>query len=546
MPTIPTVALSAVPQAPTLGPRADAGAFNATNRAITEAGGALAGVGEMLGRFAMAKQAQVNKGLLAAEETVRMETAAQVQAYAAQNADKPETWDKFHADTWKAYEKGRATRAKEQGWGPDVRAQDDALAKGYMAETTIRFRAQKDAALIRQSNTRLMGNAQAKLRGGDYEGYLATVEQMNLFPDQKEAMIRQGLEEGLYKTANNELDTIRDLPPAQAVQAYDDFKRALNEKDGKAFKNYEHEKGGLSLGGRVNLESMANARVREAQRQMNITGQRLVSEMRLGRATLADVKAAVDAGEIDMETAKALAPDLQLAAEERTAKQAAKAQELAQQQGAKADRLRDRAVTPGRVGDVGARDIERQVALGEISPEQGAQLQAELQQAARAEQASAAGEYARISKKLRGGMGAKMFGRQPDDNEYRALQSEIISAKVTKETRLKLMDDFFALKLADIEDLQEEGDRWMDRTISTSERGLRRDMIAEYRRLSPALGDVLAGDLMLNQEGRIRAFFDSAEGKRSPEEVKRFLREDLLPEAQKAAGFEALKDAFNF
>jgi hypothetical protein len=547
MPTIPTVPLSAIPQAPAVAPRGDAGAFNATNRAITQAGGALADVGQILGRFALQKQEQVNKGLLASEETIRMETAASIEAYAAQNPDKPETWDKFQESAWKGYEQGRAKRIKEQKWGPAVVNQDDILTKTYKAETGIRFRAQQDAALIRQSNSRLMANAQAKLRGGDYEGYVSTVDQMNLFPDQREAMVRQGLEEGLYKTASNELDTMRELPPAQQVKAYEEFTKGLKEKDGEKFKNYEFDRGGLSLGGRVNLESIANARVREAQRQMDVSGRRLVSELRLGRATLADVKAAVDSGDIDMETAKALAPDLQLAGEERAAKLAAKAQETAQQQAKRAETIRDKATPIGKAGEVSARDIEKQLALGEISPEQAAQLQAELTQASRAEQAGKDGAFATISKRIQGGFGAKMFGRQPSDQEYRDLQNAIIGAKVTKETRLKLMDQLFALKLADIEDLQEEGTRWMDRDISVSERGLRRDMIGEYRRLAPALGDVLAGDLMLNQEARIREFFDSAEGgKRSPDEVKKFLREDLLPEAQKAAGYEALKDAFNF
>lgn len=544
---IPTVSLSEVRSAPSLGPRMG-NEMQAANMALAQAGGAVQDAANVVGRFALQKQEQVNKGLLAAEETIRMETAAQIEAYAMQNQDKPETWEKFRQDTWKSYETGKTARVKEQKWGPAVVAQDKALTQAYLAETGIRFRAQMDGALIRQSNARLMANAQAKLRGGDYDGYVATVDQMNLFPDAKEAMVRRGLEEGMYKTASNQLDAIRELPPAKAMEAYAEFNAAIKEKgkDGK-FTNYEFERGGLSLGGRVNLESITNARVREAQRQMDITGRRLVGELRLGRATVADVEAAVKAGEIDMETARALAPDLALAQEERATKQAAKAQELSRQQAAKADRIRAKAVTPGTQGDVGLRDIERQLALGEISAAQADQLKSELIQASRAEQASPDSEASQISKKIKGGFGSKMFGRQPSDSEYRDLQASIISAKVTKETRLKLMDELFMLKLADIEDLQEEGDKWMDRDITPIERGLRRDMIGEYRRLLPALGDVLAGDLMLNQEAKIRAFFDTAkDGNRSQEEVKKFLREELMPEAQKAAGYEALKDAFDF
>jgi polyhydroxyalkanoate synthesis regulator phasin len=523
------------------------GEMQAANVALVGAGNALQGVGEFIGRFAQQKQEQVNKGLLASEETIRMETAAQIEEYAAKNQGTPETWGKFRADTWKAYETGKTARQKEQGWGPAVVAQDKMMTQSYVAETGIRFNAQQSAAQIRQSNSRLMANAQTKLRSGDYEGYVAAVEQMNLAPDQKEPMIRSGLEEGLYKIASNQLDAIRELPPAQAIDAYNRFTTDLKEKDGKTYKNYEFEAGGLSLGGRVNLESMTNARVREAQRQMDVNGRRLVSEIRLGRATSADVEAALKAGDMDVDTAKMLEPDMIQAAEERAGKVAAKAQETAQQQAAKADRIRTAAVTPDKVGTVGTRDIEKQIALGEISPEQGRQLQEELMQAAKSEQGSTGGAYAKISEKIKGGFGAKMFGRQPSDKEYRDIQADIIGAKLTKETRLKLVDELFTLKLADIEDLQEEGTRWADRDITATERGLRRDMIGEYRRLAPALGDVLAGDLMLNQETRIREFFDTAkDGNRSPDEVKKFLREDLLPEAQKAAGYEALKSAFDY
>ena len=541
---IPTVSLSDVRQSPSLGPRMG-NEMQATNSAITQAGGALQDVGQVLGRFAMQKQEHVNRGILASEETIRMETAAQVEAYAQKNADKPETWDKFRQDTWKAYETGKTTRVQEQKWGPDVVNQDKMLTQSYLAETGIRFKAQTDGALIRQSNSRLMANAQSKLRGGDYEGYVATVEQMNLFPDAKEAMVRQGLEEGLYKTASNQLDSIQELPPAKALKAYAEFTADLKEKDGKAFKNYEFERGGLSIGGRVNLESITNARARQAQRQMDITGRQAVAQLRLGRPV--DIAELVKSGELDEETAKGIAPDVILAQEERAGKVAAKAQEVSQQQAAETGRVRDRAVTPGKQGDVGLRDIEQKLALGKISAEQADQLKAELNQASRAEMVSAEGEATKISKKIQGGFGAKMFGRQPSDKEYRELQNTINSAKVTKETRLKLMDELFTLKLADIEDLQEEGTQWMDRDIGTSERALRRDMIGEYKRLLPALGDVLAGDLMMNQEQKIRSFFDSAkDGNRSQDEVKKFLREDLMPEAQKSAGYEALKDAFGF
>ena len=547
MPTIPLASRSMVQSGPA-GIRRDAGAEGAPGRALTALGSAIANAGGTLGEFALQKQAQVNRGIMAQEETVRMETAAQIQSYIESNPDKPETWDKFQADTWKAYDQSRTQRMKSEKWGPALVNEDTLKAKEYQSQTGIHFRAAQDKAMIRQSNARLEANAQTKLRAGDYEGFVQAYDQMNMFPDQREDAVRRGLEEGTYKIANNQLDAIRDMPPAQAIRATEQFMASLKEKtDDGRFQNYEFDRGGLSLGGRVNLESIAQARVREAQRTMDVTGRRIVGELRVGRATTADVKAAMDAGELDVETARALAPDIALANEELTAKKAAKAQAVAQGQEKAADVLRGDIF---RRGEAGVREIDRQVALGEISPDQGAKLKAELAQSSRAEQAMEKGDYTVISEKIRSRMASKMMGRnQPDDADYRRLQGDIISSKVTKETRMKLMDELFQLKLADLNDLQEEGPddgRWMDRDITPQERGLRRDLVENYRAMMPALGDSLAGDLMFNQEAKIRTFFDTAKGGRTQAEVETFTKTQLLPEIQQAAGFEALKTAFDF
>lgn len=548
MPTIPLASRSFVQTGPA-GIRRDADAENAPNRALSAVGGALMNTADVMGQFALQKQAQVNRGILASEETVRMETAAQIQSYMDTNPDKPETWDKFATDTWKSYEAGRTQRMKADKWGPAVAAEDTMKFKEYRAQTGIEFGRSRDKAMIRQSNARLEANAQTKLRAGDYEGFVQAYDQMNLFPDQREEAVRQGLETGLYKIANNQLDAIREMPPAQSIKATEQFLQDLRAKDSDGrFQNFEFDRGGLSLGGRVNLESIAQARVREAQRQMDVTGRRLTGEIRMGRATSADVKAALDAGELDVETARALAPDFALAAEELAGKKAAKAQEQAQQREKATDALRTDIF---KRGDAGMREIERQVALGEISPDQGEKLKAELAQSARAEQAMEKGDYASISEKIKSRLASKLMGGpQPDDAEYRRIQGDIIAAKVTKETRLKLMGELFDLKLADLKDLQEEGPddgRWMDRDITPQERGLRVDLLKNYRDLMPALGDTLAGDLMFNQEAKIRTFFDSAKGgQRTQAEIENFARTQLLPEIQQAAGFEAIKDAFNF
>lgn len=577
MARIPTVALSESPRVappsggaqmrPTLlsatpmqtaqvqGVMLDEGRMNAKYRGLEQVGEALQQVAGVAMGFALRGQEQKNKGILASEENFRMETSAGIQKAMLTTMDDPDSWEKLRSDAWTEYEKGRTKRREKQGWGPLVVAADTTSYQDYRAKADTEFGLEQAKASIRKANGQIEANAQLKLRSGDYQGFVASMDQMDLYPDQREAKIRAGLEEGLYKTANNRLDAVRELPPKASIVESKAFIADLTAKEESGrYSNYEYPRGGLSLGGRVNLISIANARIREAERQMDTTGRRLVSELRLGRATAADVSSAVESGEMDLATATALAPDIALAVREhedrlavKDAAAKAKLQEQAQQRENSLNRLRVQAMDKGTVG---LRDVERQVALGEIAPSQGAQLQEELVQASRAEIAMTTGDYKLIQDKIRGGTVAKLFGAQPSDEDYRQIQNAIIAAKLTKETRLHLMEDLFTLKLADMADLQEEGakdGRWLDRKITAPERTLRKDVIGSYRQMLPALGDTLAGDLLFNQEARIRSFFDSAGSKgRTDGEIKAFQQDVLLPEIQKAAGYRALKDAFDF
>lgn len=531
-------------------------AMEARARGRAAIGEGLNQVGDLMMNFALRRRELEDKGKLADEENRRMEVAAGIQKFMESNQDRPETWGQQREAAWAAYEKERAVRQQKEGWRPRLIKADERGYADYRARIDTQYGIEEVKGSLRKSNAKLKANAEMKLRAGDYDGFVTGIEAMNLFPDQKEAMIRSGLEEGMYKTANNQLDSLADIPPGQAVPFYLQFITELKAKgeDGRYLK-YEFEKGGLSLGGRVNLESIAAARIREAERKIDSSAKQIVTAIRAGRGTVADVQEAVRTGIIDKATAAAIAPDVVLAqevADERIARrqavEQAKAENKAQQMAAMTERLRTQAVERG---DVSLRDIARNVALGEITPQQGEQLSAELVQAARREQTTAAGAYEEIAKEIHGGFAAKMFGRQPSDDDYRKLQARINNAQLTKESRMKLVSDLMDLKLADMADLQEEGPangRWLDRSISAPERSLRRDMVEEYRKLLPAMGDVLAGDVMFNQEAKIRAFFDTAPGKdgRTRQEIEKFMKDELLPEIHKAAGYEALKDAFDY
>lgn len=569
-PVVQTGTAGVQSQALTSNVRADFGALNAPNQAMIQAGQTVQGGAEMLGRFAVEKAQQRNKGILANEETIRMETAAKIASHIESNPGDPDSWGQVSNLTWEAYEKGRSDRAKKEKWAPDVLERDKLQYQAYRSETGVRFRAEQDKAYIRQSNARLEANADAKLRAGDYDGFVSTMDKMNLFDDQRDRKIRQGLEEGMYRVANGQLDALRDLPPSQAIPAIEKFISAVNEKDAKGkFKDYEFERGGMSIGARQQIVTIAQQRIREQEREMAVNGRAIVSQIRMGRATEADVFEAVKSGNLTPDVAKTIMPDVAMAVDEWQAKVDAKdaaalsKEEAAQRRqeadqrrienetqtkAAKAESLRVAALERGKVG---LRDIDRQLALGEITPAQADQLKEELTQASRAELQMEKGDYRLISDKIRGGLTAKMFGRQPSDKEYQQIQAMILASRktLTKETRLKLVDELFTLKLADMSDLQEEGPdngRWADRDITPQERTLRVGVLGEYKKLLPALGDITAGDLMFSQEARIRAFFDTAKAPRTQAEIEKFAKEQLLPEIQKAAGFEALKDAFKF
>jgi hypothetical protein len=530
-------------------------AMNARYRGGEKLGESMIQAAQIAGNYALRAQDQKNKGILASEENIRIGVAGGIQKAMQETPDSPEAWGKVREKAWKDYETGRAKRRQTDGWAPIVIAADGQSYQDYRAKLDTEYGLEESKAVMRQANGRMEANAQMKLRAGDYEGFIASMDQMDLFPDQREAKIRAGLEEGTYKTANNQLDSLHDLPPANSITATKNFIADLNAKDEKTgrYINFEYDRGGLSIGGRVNLTSIANARIREAERQMDVTGRRLVSELRLGRATTSDVDAAVKDGSLTMEEAKVLSPDIALAVREHDDRLAAKdaavkahLQEQAQQREASLSRLRVQAVEKGNIG---FRDIERQVALGEITAVQGAQLQEELGQASRAEIAMDKGDFQIIQQRIRGGTMSKMFGRQPSESEYRDIQNAIIAAKLTKESRMGLMQDLYTMKLADMSDLQEEGPtgRWLDREITAPERNLRKNMIDSYKQMLPALGDTLAGDLLFNQESKIRAFFETGGEKgRTDAEIVKFRDEALLPEVQKAAGFQAMRDAFNY
>lgn len=201
MATIPTVALSAVPTAPNLGPRADVGAFTAVSRAVVGAGAAVADVGAQLGRFAAMKQEQVNRGILAQEETVRMETAAQIQAEMYSGKNPPATWGALREGAWASYEKGRAQRMKEEGWGREVVEVDNQAYQTQRARWGIQFGTEQAKAEIEQSNVRLEVAMNQHIATGNVDAAYAAIDAMDATPGAKDAKRAEVLPKLQYQAA---------------------------------------------------------------------------------------------------------------------------------------------------------------------------------------------------------------------------------------------------------------------------------------------------------------------------------------------------------
>jgi polyhydroxyalkanoate synthesis regulator phasin len=544
--------------------RMDEGAMNAPNRALAQAGGAIAGAGEMLGRFEIEKAELRNKGILAKEETIRGETAASIQAFMERNPADPDSWAAASNSTWAEYEKGRTERAKKEKWAPDVVEKDKLQYSLYRSEFGIRARATQDKALIGQANARLEANADQKLRAGDTAGAAAEVKRMNLTPEAMGRTLRRVFEEGSYKIANNQLDALRDLPPAQAIPALEAYKANLLKKnDAGKYEAYEFEEGGMSLGGRVNLESITNARLREAEAAMYRTGRRITNQVELGAPLEATIEEAVKRGEMNAEIAAAMSPEWAKASAVWQAKEAEKAATKAKMAELEADRLTTRQANAedrmraGLGEKVSLRDIEKAEAIGIARPtdpdgitkEAGARLRTELQSKASAEREGVPA-FTSIDSKLNERMGQfLMFGDKAQENptDQMKLVKQIQDAKLSKETRLGLMRKFFDVRAYDLKDA-EVSEASGDRDIGPEEQAARMALIQHFQKqavLAPSPQAV--GDLYFKQSAAIEKWM-RANSKATPETKKAAMQrftEAFAKEIDDLAGIEALSDIFN-
>ncbi len=252
-----------------------ADALNARYRGAQEVAGALANVGGAMVNFAAKKQEMVNKGILAQEETIRLQTAGEIEKYMQANQDKPETWAEFNDSTWKSYEAGRADRQNKAGWSPSVKGADSLQYQDYRARTAIQFQAEENRAVIRQANARIESNATAKLAAGDVVGFEMEMSMLNVFPEQKEEKYRQISNAVLYQKYDRQMSDIAEMPAAERRKGFAAIEASLAGKDqdgnptAGTIKGLDGKTiGGLSEAARTDLIRAARARKQAAVNEM--------------------------------------------------------------------------------------------------------------------------------------------------------------------------------------------------------------------------------------------------------------------------------------
>jgi len=528
MANIPTVALTEVPTAPGLAPRLSADAFNATNRAITQVGGAIQDVGGMLNKYAMQKQEHVNKGYLAGEEAVRMQTAAQIEEFARKNPDKPETWGKMQESTWKSYELGRAERARAQGWGNDVVSTDKQLASSYKAEFGIRFNAEIDKGLIRQGNARLDAVAAMHMASGNFEGALAANDSKTQFEGERLASQQKLVSDYLINNVNRELSDIAKKPPARQMvelAAVESDLVAVNKK-GEPVNGWVENKKGERIGGlspeeRTRLIRATRESIDAAEVAMAQNGRALVRQAQLGVDPAIAFSDAHDKGLISTEVAQSFVPELQIALAEKQAKidlaAERSADALATRQD-KAEATAQRQIDARTGATLTMGEIERREAIGitrpndpfGISKDAAKRLRAEL--TSREEADTYEPDFLKVNAQLESRLGQGVMGTwfsdaaQMNPMEKRKILNDINVAKISVGAKLKLMDKFFETVKWDLRE-GEISEMDGDRDIGIEEKGLRSNMIQVYRENGTNLGPRSIGARYMSDMQRVGDWF---------------------------------------
>ena len=514
MARIQTISGTAVPSSP-LGIKADAGRAMAVDNANIQMAGAIQQTAQVMAGIQAQRQAHVERGMLAKEETIRSKTAAQVQKYMDENQGTPEEWGKEHEKTWKAYEEGRATRSKD--WSTRLKQEDDIQLESFRSEIGIRFSTQQNTALIRQSNARMEANANDRLDNGDVLGAAQWVNSMNLTPEAKRLKLDQVVSAGLFRQYDKLLTETASLPPAARLTELQSIEAGVMAKDDKG--NYKSgtvsdEKGNLigsmGEGERMRLAQHIKGFYKAAQVEMARTGSALVDEVKFTNGDPALIFGkAYESGAITPEIAAVYVQE----ARYNLRKEADAAQARADIRAGKRDRAAQ-AVDTELNRKTGTRmtfkELEKRMAIGidrpddpqGITPEAYAKARDELIGIQESEMAALVSDTNSVNnelyRKLGQGITRACFSdkAQMTPNEQRAILKKISDERISVGSKAEVMKLFFKVQEWDLREA-EVSETDGDRQLSKEEKDLRSSLIEKYRDHADAYGAEALGSLYM-------------------------------------------------
>jgi len=437
-------------------------ARNAEFQAQANIGRAVSQIGGMIDAYEQRKQDHINEGILADQEAKRIDLESQIQQYMDQNPDDIRSWGLERQRMLEGY---KELREKDlENAGPDVKNLDKLRMQQWEAQSAARFRVVQNKALISKANAQIEGLAQLKLRQGDHEGFLQEMEKLDATPEQKEQKIRRGLEEGLYNMGEIELYSLPE--DEDLINEYIENLTAT-DKDGNYLNMEVEGRGGISWGGRTQLEKMAKARIRTIHRNQTSTAVKLSRDLEKGDAGELDIDNAIFNKEISKDDGEALKTVIK--------------------------------------------------------------AQTEFEKFTETDAYGDKTEYKAIKDDMAPWMVLAWTGqvRQPYDGKYKEILDSIVTSDLTRDSKIQLMNDYFDLKASDLSDMQEEGTGWIfDRDITPPEQEMRTNLIETYRELLPRYGALSVGQMSMNHEKMIRQFFDN-NPKATYEDVQAFLKDKI-------------------
>lgn len=213
MPSIPYPSQPRAPQLEQPGVRLDAGALSAGARGAQAFGAGLQDAAGVIVSHEIQVQQHVNEGILANEDTIRRNVAAEIENNITSNEGDISSWERFARDKKAEYESNRQLRAQDEQWDSEVTRVDELNSKEFFSRQEVALGATVTKASVKKSNARIEANAQMYANAGAWDAAHKSISRMNLTEDQRADVSRRITMQAGYNAATNDpqgtLDTLQ-------------------------------------------------------------------------------------------------------------------------------------------------------------------------------------------------------------------------------------------------------------------------------------------------------------------------------------------------